>query len=69
MSLMKNYILLLLLPLLACKLEQARTAAASDASSIPIRYQVNFDNVQHHELRISIRFQDLDQDTLVLRMP
>ncbi|MEQ9380486.1 MAG: M61 family peptidase [Imperialibacter sp.] len=69
MSLMKNYILLLLLPLLACKLEQARTTAASDASSIPIRYQVNFDNVQHHELRISIRFQDLDQDTLVLRMP
>nr|WKN39671.1 M61 family peptidase [Tunicatimonas sp. TK19036] len=40
-----------------------------NAEGEPIRYEVSFDNVQHHELHITIHFQDLTNDTLVLRMP
>ena len=35
----------------------------------PIRYQVNLDNVQHHEIDITIDFPSLPQKALVIHMP
>ena len=35
----------------------------------PIRYQVNMDNVQHHEIDITIDFPSLPQKALVVHMP
>jgi len=35
----------------------------------PIRYQVNLDNVQHHEINITIDFPSLPQKALVVHMP
>lgn len=35
----------------------------------PIRYQVNLDNVQHHEIDITIDFPSLPQKALVVHMP
>ncbi len=35
----------------------------------PIRYQVNLDNVQHHEIDITINFPSLPQKALVVHMP
>lgn len=35
----------------------------------PITYKLNLDNIQHHELGISITFSELDFDTLEIRMP
>ncbi len=57
---------LLVLPLLACEPQQQ---SASDSGTAPIVYSVNFDNVQHHELRISIHFKELKNGPIKLRMP
>lgn len=35
----------------------------------PITYQLDLTDIQHHELRISVTFSDLDRDTLEIRMP
>jgi len=35
----------------------------------PIQYQVNLDNVQHHEIDITINFPSLPQKALVVHMP
>lgn len=61
--------LLLLSLLLACKVEQSQPTRSARPGLEPIRYEVNFDNVQHHELRVTIHFTDLGRDPLVLRMP
>jgi len=38
-------------------------------SQDPIRYHVNLDNVQHHEINITIDFPSLPQKALVVHMP
>ncbi|RED97065.1 M61 family metallopeptidase [Marinoscillum furvescens] len=35
----------------------------------PIHYELDLTNIQHHELGITITFQQLDQDNLTLQMP
>lgn len=35
----------------------------------PIRYHVNLDNIQHHELRIGVEFFNLQERVLEVRMP
>jgi predicted metalloprotease with PDZ domain len=38
-------------------------------SQSPITYQLSLDNITHHELKISVSFKNLYQDTLEIRMP
>ncbi len=38
-------------------------------SQSPIKYELSFDNIQHHELKVKVTFSDLDGDLLEIKMP